>query len=70
MAETKSFGIRIEKNVADKLDEMCERMRDLSVSRSELIEAIVRSFFSTKINHEQVLRGLITKNRMEKRWKS
>jgi len=33
MAETKSFGIRIEKNVADKLDEMCERMRDLSVSR-------------------------------------
>jgi|Deesub1362A_J573_1020465.scaffolds.fasta_scaffold02522_12 metal-responsive CopG/Arc/MetJ family transcriptional regulator len=67
MVETKSFGIRIEKNVVDRVDEICEKLKDLNASRSEVIEVILKSFFNTKINHEQVLRSLITKNRLEKR---
>lgn len=66
MRETKSFGVRIEKEIVDRIDEMCERMRDPNVSRSELIEIILKSFFSTRVNHEQVLRGLITRKRMER----
>ncbi|MBC7110544.1 MAG: hypothetical protein PWR13_876 [Archaeoglobi archaeon] len=65
MRETRSFGVRIDRELADRIDEICERMRDLGTSRSEIIEVILKSFFSARVNHEQVLRGLITKKRLE-----
>jgi len=41
-----SFGIRIKKNFVDKIDEIVKNSAEINTNRSELIEAIIDSFFS------------------------
>ena len=61
-----SFGIRIRKELVEKLDEIVNASLYLKSTRSELIESIIDAFFSSKLDH--VERGeefIVTKRKRE-----
>ena len=62
-----SFGIRIRKELVEKLDEIIKASLYLKPTRSELIEAIIDAFFSSKLDHvERGKEFIITKRKRER----
>jgi len=62
-----SFGIRIKKSFVDKIDEIVKHSSEVGTNRSELIEAIIDSFFSTNKEdfREKGKRFVMVKRRRE-----
>ncbi len=54
-----SFGIRINEDLTQKLDEIVKNSKFLSSTRAELIESILHAFFKSKLNHLEKGRELI-----------
>jgi len=46
-----SFGIRLKKELVEKLDKIVKEASYLKSTRSELIESIISAFFSSNFNH-------------------
>jgi len=64
--ESISFGIRLKKALVEKLDFIVKESSYLKPTRSELIEAIISAFFSSKFDHvEKGKEFLITKRKKE-----
>ena len=54
-----SFGIRIDEELVNKINEIVEKSRYLNASRSEVVETILAAFFKSEINHSEKVRELI-----------
>ena len=58
-----SFGVRLKKELADKLDKVVKDNSELNSTRSELIEAIIDAFFSTNDYIERGKRFILVKRK-------
>lgn len=54
-----SFGVRIDSELVDKINEIVEESKYLNASRSEVVEAILAAFFRSDVKHEEKVRELI-----------
>ena len=56
-------GVSIADELVEKLDDLAEQCVDLQASRSEVIEAILTTYFQGDIDHEARVRELIIRRR-------
>ena len=64
MTENKiNFGIRLSKKLTDKLDNIVSESPELNTTRSELIDALIEAFFSSKFNHAEKGKSFIMTKR-------
>jgi metal-responsive CopG/Arc/MetJ family transcriptional regulator len=56
-----SFGIRIDGEILQKLDDIVAESRYLGISRSEVIEAILKDYFRSNENPRETRRLIIQK---------
>jgi metal-responsive CopG/Arc/MetJ family transcriptional regulator len=45
------IGVALSSDIIAKLDEIIELSTDLKTTRSEIINAILKAFFASKVNH-------------------
>jgi metal-responsive CopG/Arc/MetJ family transcriptional regulator len=57
------FGVCIDPEIAHKLDETVESLKDLKVNRSEIINAILAAYFKSDVDHMQKAREFIIRER-------
>jgi metal-responsive CopG/Arc/MetJ family transcriptional regulator len=60
------IGISIEKDLSEKLDGLVQALSELKISKSELIEAILRAYFKSSVNQREKARELIVLKRSGK----
>lgn len=58
-----SFGIRIDNELLDKLDQIVSESRYLQTSRSEVVEVILAYYFKSNHGHLEWTRRLIIQKR-------
>ena len=57
------IGISIEKDLFEKLDGLVQALSELKISKSELIEAILRAYFRSPVDQREKARELIVLKR-------
>ena len=57
------FGVSVEDDLVEELDELTEQCVDLQASRSEVVEAILTAYFQSDIDHEARVRELVIRRR-------
>lgn len=57
------FGVAVDKDIAEKVDELVGECDDLDASRSEIVEAILTAFVQTESNHAEQVREIIIRKR-------
>ena len=62
---TLSFGVRMDKNLVERLDKIVKESEYLNTNRSEVIESILKAFFKSKFNHLEKSRELVIISRKE-----
>ena len=62
MAEEK-FGIAVDEEIVQEVDELVAECNDLGASRSEIVEAILTAFIQTESDHAQQVREIIIRKR-------
>lgn len=58
MAKTK-FGVSIDDELVQEMDELVNECADLGVSRSEIGEAVLTAYLESDVEHESRVRELI-----------
>ena len=53
------FGVAVNKEIVQKVDELVAESADLGASRSEIIEAILTAFVQSESNHAERVRKII-----------
>lgn len=61
-----NFGVRIDINLAEKLDKIVKDSEYLNISRSEVVEAILSAYFKSDIKHANKVRELVILKRRGK----
>ena len=61
--KTVNFGIRIDKGLAEKIDNIVKESEYLNLNRTEVIESILKAFFKSDVNHLEKSRELVIRNR-------
>jgi len=62
MAKEK-FGIAVEEDIAQEVDELVAECDDLEASRSEIVEAILTAFIQSDSDHAKQVREIIIRRR-------
>jgi metal-responsive CopG/Arc/MetJ family transcriptional regulator len=62
MAKEK-FGVAVDEEVVQEVDELVAECDDLGVSRSEIVEAILTAFVQSESNHAERVREIIIRKR-------
>ena len=62
MAKTK-FGVAVDEETVEKVDELVAECDDLGASRSEIVEAILTAFVQSESNHVERVREIIIRKR-------
>ena len=62
MAKEK-FGIAVEEDIVQEVDELVAECNDLGASRSEIVEAILTAFIQSEANHTERVREIIIRRR-------
>ena len=62
MAKAK-FGVAVDEETVEKVDELVAECDDLGVSRSEIVEAILTAFVQSETNHVKRVRDIIIRKR-------
>jgi metal-responsive CopG/Arc/MetJ family transcriptional regulator len=57
------FGIAVEKNIVQEVDELVAGCDDLRASRSEIVEAVPTAFVQSEANHTKRVREIIVRRR-------
>ena len=59
------FGISVDEDIVQQIDELADECDDLQVSRSEIIEAILTAYLRSDTDHVERVRELIIRRRKE-----
>lgn len=59
------FGISVDEDIVQEIDELADECDDLQVSRSEIIETILIAYLRSDIDHVERVRELIIRRRKE-----
>jgi metal-responsive CopG/Arc/MetJ family transcriptional regulator len=62
MAKEK-FGIAVDEEIVQEVDELVAESADLGASRSEIVEAILTAFVQSESNHAERVREIIIRKR-------
>ena len=62
MAKEK-FGIAVDEEIVQEVDELVAECDDLGASRSEIVEAVLTAFIQTESDHAQQVRKVIIRKR-------
>jgi len=62
MAKEK-FGIAVDEEIVQEVDELVAESADLGASRSEIVEAILTAFVQSESNHAERVREVIIRKR-------
>lgn len=57
------IGVSLDKEVGDALDEQVRSSPDLLPDRSEIVNAVLKAFFRSSLDHRARARGLIIMSR-------
>jgi metal-responsive CopG/Arc/MetJ family transcriptional regulator len=57
------FGISVDDDIVQKIDELADECDDLQASRSEIIEAILTAYLRSDADHVERVRELIIRRR-------
>jgi metal-responsive CopG/Arc/MetJ family transcriptional regulator len=56
------FGVAVDKEIVQEVDELVAECADLGASRSEIVEAILTAFVQSESNHAERVREIIIGN--------
>ena len=59
------IGVAVDKDIAEKLDEIASTSTYLDTSRSEIINVILRAFFKSDMNQTEKARELVIRYRKD-----
>ena len=59
------MGVAVDKDIAEKLDEIASTSTYLDTSRSEIINVILRAFFKSDMNQTEKARELVIRYRKD-----
>ena len=62
MAKEK-FGVAVDNEIVQEVDELVAECDDLGASRSEIVEAILTAFVQSESNHAEQVREIIVRKR-------
>ena len=62
MAKEK-FGVAVDEEIVQEVDELVAESADLGSSRSEVVEAILTAFVQSESNHAERVREIIIRKR-------
>ncbi len=62
MAKEK-FGVAVEEEIVQEVDELVAKCDDLGGSRSEIVEAILTAFIKSESDHAKQVREIIIRKR-------
>jgi metal-responsive CopG/Arc/MetJ family transcriptional regulator len=62
MAKEK-FGIAVEEDIVQEVDELVAECDDLGAAGSEIVEAILTAFIQSEANHTEQVREIIIRRR-------
>ena len=62
MAKEK-FGVAVDEEIVQEVDELVAECDDLGATRSEIVEAILIAFIQTESNHAEQVRKVIIRKR-------
>ena len=57
------FGIAVEEDIVQEVDELVAECNGLGASRSEIVEAILTAFIQSEANHTERVREIIIRRR-------
>ena len=57
------FGVAVDEEIVQELDELVAESADLGASRSEIVEAILTAFVQSESNHAERVREVIIRKR-------
>ena len=57
------FGVAIDEEIVQEVDELVAECDDLGASRSEIVEAILTAFVQSEANHAKRMREIIIRKR-------
>jgi metal-responsive CopG/Arc/MetJ family transcriptional regulator len=57
------FGVSVDENIVQQIDEFADECDDLQASRSEIIEAILTAYLRSDADHVERVRELIIRRR-------
>lgn len=57
------FGVAVDEDVVQEVDELVAECDDLGASRSEIVEAILTAFVQSESNHVKPVREIIIRKR-------
>ena len=57
------FGVAIDEEIVQEVDELVAECDDLGASRSEIVEAILTAFVQSEANHAKRVREIIVRKR-------
>lgn len=57
------FGISVDEDIVQQVDELADECNDLQASRSEIIEAILTAYLRSDADHVKRVRELIIRRR-------
>ncbi len=53
------IGVSIEEDLSKKLEDLAQKMGELKVSKSELVEAILTAYFKSPVDHKEKAKELV-----------
>jgi len=57
------FGVAVDEEIVQEVDELVAESADLGASRSEIVEAILTAFVQSESNHAERVREIIIRKR-------
>ena len=59
------FGVAVDEEIVQEVDELVAESADLGASRSEIVEAILTAFVQSESNHAERVREIIIRKRKD-----
>jgi len=68
MSNKASFGIRLETEIAEKLDKLVDELKEIKANRSEIVETIVSAYLKANVKHLDKTKELVMRKRKGELW--
>jgi len=68
MSNKASFGIRLETEIAEKLNKLVDELKEIKANRSEIVETIVSAYLKANVKHFDKTKELVMRKRKGELW--